>query len=174
MVLDAAAIFVGDDDPTDAEFLSIKSVKIPALRERTKDHSGGGAVMAIQIGMRYIEPLELTFRLEGFNERPMGRFMSSGPERINYTIRGSVRDLRTHAERPVRAIINGRMTKVEPGDFSKDQGIETDYQIMEILRYQLFIDNVEKYYFDYFAGPAGVRIDGTEPFRSMARNLGLL
>ncbi|TVR06622.1 MAG: hypothetical protein EA385_14990 [Salinarimonadaceae bacterium] len=174
MVLDAASLFIGDEDPTAAEYLTLKNVKIPALKEKTKEHTGGGATMSINIGMRVLEALEFSFKLEGFSHNAMSRFMPSGPARVNYTLRGSYRDLRTHEELALRAIINGRMISIEPSEFSRGEGIENDYMISEIMGYQLFLDDREKYYFDYFAGPTGVRIDGVQPFRTMGRNLGLI
>ena len=172
-IMDAAALFLGDDDPTDAEIVTIKNVKIPTLTEKTKEHMGGGATMGINLGMRVFEPLELTFKLEGFNPKAMGQLMPA-TGRISYTIRGAMRDLANNIEFPVKAIVEGRMVKYEPGEFSRDEGIDGDYMIAEVMRYQLYIDNVEKYYFDYFGGPLGVRINNAQPFRQMAANLGLV
>lgn len=172
--MDAAIIYIGDTGLDGAEYLSINSVKIPALKEVTKDHQGGGASMGISLGMGLIEKLELTFKLQGINPTTMVKFMSPARRRIDYTIRGSYRDLTSQNEYPVKAIVNGRMMSVEAGEFQRDQGIETDYMIGEIFRYQLWLDGIEKFYFDYPAGPAGIRIDGQLPFQGQARNLGLV
>lgn len=172
-VMDAAAIFLGDADPTAAEIVTIKSVKIPAITEKQKDHSGGGASMDLKLGMRVIEALELTFKLEGFNPKAMSQLMPITGQ-VKYTIRGNVRDVAANTDIGVRAIVNGRMVKYEPGEVTRDSGIESDYMISEVVGYQLFLDDVEKYYFDYFAGPLGVRVDGAQVFRTQARNLGLV
>ena len=172
-ILDAAALFLGDEDPTDAETITIKSVKIPALKEKTKSHMGGGATMEVNLGMRALEPLEFTFKLEGFNPKAMGQLMPAAG-RLKYTVRGSIRDVKAGTDIGVRAIIDGRMTSYEPSEFSRDQGIESDYMFAEIMGYQLFLNDVEKFYFDYFGGFTGVRIDGDQPFRGVARNLGLI
>lgn len=173
-IMDAAAIFVGNADPTEAEIITIKSVKIPTLTEKTKEHMGGGATMGINLGMRVLEALELSFKLEGFNPKVMGQLMPGNSQRTDYTIRGNVRDLTANTDIGVRAIVNGRMVKYEPSEFSRDQSIESDYMIQEVYRYQLFLDDQEKFYFDYAAGPLGVRIDGQQVFRAQARNLGLV
>ena len=172
-VMDAAAIFLGDADPTDAEIVTIKNVKIPAIKEKTKEHTGGGAAMGINLGMRVIEPLELAFKLEGFNPKAMAQMLPV-TGRLKYTVRGNVRDVRENKDIPVRAIVDGRMTQYEPGEFGRDDGLEADYMISEVLGYQLFLNDVEKFYFDYFGGPLGVRVDGVQVLRSQARNLGLV
>lgn len=171
--MDAAALYVGDDDPTDAEFLTIKNIKIPALEEATKDHSGGGAMSEIAIGTRKIVALVLSFQLEGFNPKVMSRFMPGGPSRIKYTVRGNVRDVRDHTDLEIKAIIEGRMTKYEPSEFEKDSGMTSDYEVKEVTKYQLFFGQQEKFFFDYFLGPRGLRIDGQPMFPALARNLGM-
>lgn len=172
-IMDAAALFLGDEDPTDAEIITIKSVKIPALKEKTKSHMGGGATMEINLGMRAIEPLEFTFKLEGVNEKAMSQLMPVAG-RLKYTVRGNIRDLRSGADIGIRAIIDGRMTSYEPGEFSRDNGMESDYMFAEIMGYRLIVNDVEKFYFDFFAGPLGVRVNGVQIFRGQARNLGLV
>lgn len=172
MILDAANLFVGDDDPTNGEFITLKSLKLPALKEKTKDHTGGGAAMGIQMGMRMLEPLEFTFKLEGVNIRTMTKFMP--PDRTNYTVRGNIRDLDLLTDIPVVAVIAGRMSSVDMGEYGRDNGTETDYMISEVVRYRLTIGDVEKYRFDYFRGMAGVFVDGQPLFGNVARNLGLL
>jgi phage tail tube protein FII len=171
--LDSANLFAGDDDPSDSQFLVLKTVKIPALEEQTKEHLGGGAVSSIMLGMRHFKIAPLTFTLEGFNPTIMPRFMPAGAARIKYTIRGNIRDIRTHEDIPLKAIVEGRMTKSEISEFKKDDGASTDYEINEILFYHLFFGKDEKIYFDYFSGPNGLRMDGVSVLDNVARNLGL-
>lgn len=169
--VDSANLFVGDDDPTNSQFLTIKNVKIPGITEKTKEHTGGGAAAAIELSTGIIEALTLSFSLAGFNPDVMTRVL--GRERIKYTMRANVRDIRTHAELPLRAIIEGKMTKYESSQFEKDSGMDSDYEVKEIIFYHLYFNNKEKFYFDYFAGPGGVRVDGVPAFAARARNLGL-
>lgn len=171
--LDAANLFVGDDDPTNSQFLTLKNVKLPGLEEQTKEHLGGGAVFSIRLGMRSFSIAPLAFTLEGFNPTVMTRFMPIGAQRVKYTIRGNIRDVRTHEDIALRAIVEGRMTKSEISDFKRDDGITTDYEINELLFYHLYFGADEKIYADYLAGPNGVRIDGKAALPGVARNLGL-
>jgi len=172
-VLDAANLFVGDDDTTKGEFLAIKSLKLPALKEKTKEHTPGGGIMTINYGMRLLEALEFTFKLEGINPRTMGKFMPPGA--INYTIRGNIRDLRDSAnDLEMVAVVKGRMTSVEMGEFSRGEGTEHDYMISDVEAYRLMLNGQEKYRFDAFLGIAGAFVDGQPMFGNAARNLGIL
>jgi phage tail tube protein FII len=171
--LDSANLYVGDDDPSDSQFLTLKTVKVPALEEQTKEHLGGGAIASIDMGMRYFKIAPLTFSLEGFNPTIMPRFMPGGAARIKYTVRGNIRDIRTHDDIALKAIIEGRMTKSEISEFKRDDGISADYEIKEILFYHLFFGKDEKIYYDYWAGPNGIRMNGASVLDNVARNLGL-
>lgn len=170
--MDSANLFAGDDDPNNSQFLVIKDITLPSLEETVKDHTGGGAAMSIEIGMRVIEKLMLRFKLEGFQPEVSNKFMPL-TGRTKYTVRGNIRDIRDHTELGVEAIVEGRMTKVEVSEFDREKGVDTDYEIKEILFYQVLLGGQEKFYFDYFSGPAGVRVDGNLVFAAQARNLGL-
>lgn len=170
--VDAATLFVGDDDPTNSQHLVLKSVKLPTLTEKTRDHSPGGGPVSVKLGMRKIEAPEPTFKLEGINPTVMNKFMP--PTRTMYTMRANIRDVVQQTDIAMKAIIQGRMMEVDMGDFGTDESVESDYKISEVLYYQVFFDNQEKYYFSFPEGYAGVRVDGQQVFRQMAANLGLL
>ncbi len=169
--MDVATLFVGDDDPRNSQFITLRNVKIPALTEKTKDHTGGGAMSSLELGMGVFEAFSLDFSLEGFNPDVM-KFVGQR-NRLPLTIRGNVRDVRTHENKELRAIVQGKMVKYEPSQFERDSGMNSDYQVKEIVFYHLFFAGQEKVYFDYFTGPAGIRIDGTPVMDDVARNLGM-
>lgn len=171
--LDTANLFAGDDDPNSSQFLTLNSIKWPDLDEKMKAHNPGGGVMAVDVGMRSLDPMTLSFKLAGIQPDVMNQFMNGSPRRKKYTIRGNLNDLKTQADIPVLGVIEGRMISVKVGEFTKDNGLDTDYMIKEVVSYSLFIDGVEKLYFDLFAGPRGVRIDGVPIFNDVARNIGL-
>lgn len=168
-----ANLFIGDDDPTESQFLVLKNIKLPDLDEKTKTHEGAGAAMEVELGMGVISPLSVSFGLEGLSTSAVSRFMPASPRRIFYTIRGSVQDIQTHEEYEIKAVLEGRMTKAAIGDFKKSDGIAGEYEIKEILKYKLFVRGEEELSFDYFLGPAGVKRKGELVFGSAARNLGL-
>lgn len=169
---DSANIFVGDADPSSSLFLVIKNVKLPDLEETVKEHTGGGAVASVELGMGVIKALSPTFKLEGFRPEEIDPFLTPNG-RLKYTIRYNIRDIRNHGSVGVKAVVEGRMTKIAMNDFDRDKGMETDYEIKETMFYTLHYGEQEKFYFDYFAGPSGIRVNGVNPFQGMARNLGL-
>lgn len=169
--LDTANLFVGDDDPDNSQFLTLSGVKIPMLEESTRTVNPGGGVVAMDIGMRKITISPLTFKLAGLNPDVMPKFMTN--RRIKYTIRANVSNVRTQEDIPLVATIEGRMVKVDLSEFRKDGEVDSDYEIKEIVHYMLKLGDQEQYYLDAFAGPAGVRINGVQVFRDVARNIGL-
>lgn len=170
--VDAATLYVGDDDPTNSQHLVLKGVKLPPLREKTREHSPGGAPMSINLGMRKLEALEPTFKLEGINPTVQNKFMPQ--VRTMYTMRANIRDVVQQRDIAMKAIIEGRLQEVDMGDFGTDDAVESDYKITEVMYYQVFFDNQEKWYFSFAEGYAGARIDGAQIFRQVAANLGLV
>jgi len=171
--MDAANLFVGDEDPTKSQFLRIKNVKIPSLEEMTTEHTGGGAMASVELGLGTMNALTLGFELQGFNPDVMNSFMNAGGGRKKYTVRGNIKNARTHADIELKAIIDGRMVKADFGQYEKSSPSDTTYEIKEIMFYQLMYAQQERFYFDYFAGPSGVRIDEIPIFQGRASNLGL-
>lgn len=170
--LDAANLFTGDDDPGNSQFLTLQSVKLPSLEESTRSHTPGGGIMAIDIGNKKINALMLTFTLVGLNPDVMPKFMA--PQRQKYTVRGNLFNASTQEDLPVVGVITGKMVRSEVSQFTKDDGVNTDYEIREVTKYMLTIDGQEKYYFDFFGGIGAARVDGVPMFQAAARNLGLL
>ncbi|WEJ60251.1 phage major tail tube protein [Devosia sp. FJ2-5-3] len=170
--IDAATIFVGDDDPTNSQHLVMKGVKLATLTERLRDFSPGGAPMGLQLGMRKLEALEMTFKLEGLNPSVRPKFMPL--QRTVYTVRANVRDIARQVDLPFKAIVEGRMTQIEMGELGTDDGVESDYRISEIFYWQTFLNNQELEYFSALEGYPGVRINGVQVFRTVAANLGLV
>lgn len=171
--MDFASLFCDELDPSKANWLNLESVKIPMLQEKTTETSGGGAAISLRMGMGIFEPIDFTFKLRGINPDVMNKLMPPGRVRRSYTVRGNVRDIEGNRQFPLEAVLRGRMTKVDMGEFSRESGVSTDYQIDEIVFYQLMLDGKEKYYIDQFVGPGGIRIDGVQVYQDVARNLGL-
>lgn len=171
--LDAANLFAGDDDPNKSEYLAMTEVKLPMLQEKTREHLGGGMMGAINVSVRVFEAMEMTFKLRGFNPDVMKKFGLNSPSRQRYTVLGNVRELVRNTEMPVKAVVQGRLIRMENDAFTRDGGISHDYQIAEVDFYALYLDNQEKFYVNLWEGPSGLRVDGVVQYGNMARNLGL-
>lgn len=169
----AANLFVGDDDPNSSEFQTLLEVKLPMLQEKTKEHMGGGMLGSISYSMMAFEPLEMTFKLKGYNPRVMSRLSISSPRRTRVTMLGHAMELNSSKEISVKCVVEGRITRMDNSAFQRDGGIEHDYQVNEVVFYALYLDSSEKIYLNLLQGPSGYRIDGATPFANMARSLGL-
>lgn len=173
-IMQAAALFAGDEDPNNAHYLDLTSVKLPMLQENSTDHKPGGGAMGIKIGMGQTEALSLSFKIKGMTPDLLVQYGIGLPRRRKYTIRGSVLDFAANIEIPALAIAEGRILKADMSEFSQDNGVDTDYEVHELAHYELWIGGKEIYYLNYRAGPAGVRINGIPTLSDRARNLGLI
>lgn len=170
--LDTANLFIGNDDPANSQYLVLINFKLPVLEEVTRNYNPGGGIVGIDMAMRRLNTFTFPFSLNGIQPDVLPYFM--GNRRTDYTVRGNLANIATQEDIPFVATITGRMVKVEHSQFTKDTGIDTDYEVKEIVRYKLVIGTEEKYFLDAFRGPAGFRIDGQQPFRNVARNIGLV
>jgi P2 family phage contractile tail tube protein len=170
-VATAATIFLGDADPSNSLHMEVKSFKLPALKVQTKAHTPGGSFAGININMGVIEPLEFTFKLEGVSTAAMAMFMS--PRAQNYTVRANLYDTKDQTNEALVAVIRGVMTSTDLSEYSRENGVEGDYMISNVLAYRMHINGDEIHYFAPFEGPSGLRIMGQPVFDDVARNLGL-
>lgn len=168
--MDAANLFVGDDDPTNSQFLVLKNIKLPNLEEVKKEHFGGGAIGKLSMGMGAIEALALTFNLEGFTPDVLSRFMSP-VGRLKYTLRGNIRDLKELTDIEVKAVLEGRMTKAELSEFDHEKGIDSAYEITEVIHYALYFGQQEKLFYNLFT--SRLRVNGVDVTRQRNINLGI-
>jgi len=173
-LMQAASLLAGDEDPSKTHTLDISSVKMPMLQENSTDHKPGGGAMGIKIGMGQFEALTVSFKIKGLAPDLMTQIGVNAPRRRKYTMRGSILDLRQNVELPGLCVVEGRMLKADMSEFSQDAGVDTDYEIHEITHYELHINEQEIYYFNFWNGPAGVRINGAAVLGDRARNLGLI
>jgi uncharacterized protein len=157
LIVEAMNLFCGDDDPTKSKHLTIQEVKLPNLQEMMQDHHPGGGLVQIEIGMG-VQKLEPTFKLVGFDPDLLVQFGVGSQERRAYTARGVIRDKRSGREIGLKAIMEGRLGRVESDTFSRGDLLAHDYSISEVMHYELFYDDVEKLYWDFFTNTW--RIDG--------------
>ena len=60
---------------------------------------------------------------------------------------------------PTRAVIEGRLGKIEPEAFKRGELMGHDYSINEVMHYELWFGEKEKLFWDFFSGDW--RLDGT-------------
>lgn len=172
-LMQAASLLAGDENPENTHWLDLTNVKLPMLQENTTDHKPGGGSMGIKIGMGQVDALMISFKMKGLAPDLLQKFGVNSPRRRKYTIRGSVLNLRDNTEEPALCVVEGRMMKADLSEFAQDNGVDTDYEIHEIVHYELSLNNREVHYYDFFS-PASTRINGFTVLADRARNLGLI
>jgi hypothetical protein len=170
ITVDAANLFIGTNDFDSNRYLRLRNVSLPDLEEGTREIKPAGAASGLQIGDRTIMPPSITFAQDGWNMDDVLYFMTNQI----FTIRASLRDIRSGEDLPVIATVNGRLTKLTQSEIGKGSEPSTEYQINEITLYTLVVNGEEKLHLDWFAGYNGVRRMGRPMFEGVARNLGVV
>ncbi len=156
-VMEAANLFCGDHDPAASKHLTLEELALPGLQENFVDHHPGGSRVGIEIATG-VNKLEPTFKLAGWDPELLNLFGLGATATQNFTAYGVIRDKSTGIAIEARAVISGRLGKVEPDAFQRGELMGHEYAINEVMRYSLHIGGQEKVYWDFFS--TDWRIDG--------------
>ena len=156
-IMEAANLFCGDDDPTGSKHLTLTELQLPNLQEMYQDHHPGGSRVQIEVSVG-IEKLEASFKLAGWDPDLLTQFGLGANARRKFTAYGVIRDKRQGTAIEAKAIMEGRLGRVNPGAFQRGELQSYDYAINEILHYELFFGGAEKFYWDLFT--SDWRVDG--------------
>lgn len=135
--------------------LEISELKLPALEENYVDHQPGGAPIAIEVPM-FINRLEATFNLAGWNPGVMSMIGQSARAMQRFTAYGLIRDRRTGVGLQSVAIFEARLGRVNPTAFKKGDMMSHEYSLRSIVHYELYMQNLpdsapeEIYFWDFF------------------------
>lgn len=157
-IMEAANLFCGDHDPTASKHLTLTELKLPSLEELYQDHHPGGSRVQIEVAVG-IKKLEPTFKLGGWDPDLLSQFGLGATNPKVFTAYGVVRDKRTGVASEAKAVIEGRLGKIDPEAFKRGDMMGHDYSINEVLHYELYFAEKEKLYWDFFS--TDWRIDGT-------------
>jgi uncharacterized protein len=147
--MEAANLFCGDHDPSSSKHLSLEELKLPDLVGKYADHAAGGSPVDVEIQVG-VEKLQPTFKLKGFDPELVKQFGMGSPTRRVYTAYGVLRDLRTGAAKEGKAIMEGRLGRIAADAFKRGEAMSEDYAINEVMHYELFFDQKELLYWDFF------------------------
>jgi phage tail tube protein FII len=148
-ILEAANLFCGADDESSSKHLTIRDLKLPTLEEKTVELHPGGSMFAVQIGALGFNALAATFRLVGFDPAMLRLFGLSSVLTRRYTAYGVVRDKISGQPKQVKAIMDGRLQRMEPDAFNRGEVRGDSYNISEIMHYELWFDRAEEFFFDF-------------------------
>lgn len=149
LIMEAANLFCGDDDPSNSLHLELSELKLPGLEENYSDYMPGGAPVAIEIDT-HINRLEATFNLMGWNKKVMTMIGASSQAQQTFTAYGVIRDRRSGKALGSKAIMFGRLGRVNPQAYSRGNVQQHEYSIRGIMHYELYLDHEQFYYWDYF------------------------
>ncbi|ACI92724.1 putative phage major tail tube protein [Afipia carboxidovorans OM5] len=158
IIHEAGALFVGDDGPDNGKHVNLLTIKLPTLEEKTSTHFAGGAIGEISVGGLGLSPLEATFKLAGYDPQTMSQFGLGAAGSRPYTYYGALRDKQGGRVIELKSIMYGRLTKIEGDEYQRGDLLGHDHAISEILRYQVYYDGKEKYFYDFFN--SDWRVDG--------------
>ena len=149
-IMEAANLFCGDHDPAASRHLTLTELQLPTLQEIYQDHHAGGARVQIEIAVG-IQKLEPGFKLAGWDPDLLTQFgLGSGRSKV-YTAYGVIRSKRTGEAFEAKAVIEGRLGRIEPEAFKRGEMQSHDYAINEVVHYELWFNDQEKLYWDFFS-----------------------
>jgi phage tail tube protein FII len=172
--LEAVNLICGDSGggshPGIPTHLILQEMKLPGWQESFVDHNPGGARVGVEIPT-HLNKLESTFNLAGWQPDIMRMIGRSNRRDQRYTAYGLIRDRRTGAALQARAYIEGRMGRVNPGNFRRGDHHNHEYSINAIVHYELYMQTApvtaeagvdtalrEIFYWDFFEST--FRVDG--------------
>lgn len=143
-------LYVGDGPAVEAsKHLLMDSCTLPELKEKTTEHSAGGAVMDIEIGTGTLEKLVVPFALAGYDPHTLGQFGLGSGVLTPYTVYGVLVDTANSRKMELLARIQGRLTSAKQDEMKSGETGKSDFEITGILNYELFIDKTQIYDFSF-------------------------
>lgn len=170
LITEAVNLFCGNDEPDKSKHLTLTELQLPTLAETMADHRPGGGTAGIEVPLG-VEKFGATFKLNGEDPDLMVHFGLGGRANKVYTGYGSIVSKRTGAVTQMKTVMEGRLGRVTPDAFQKGQLKGHDYMIGAIMHYELFHDDRELIYFDFFSNTW--RVDGVDQNAATNRALNL-
>lgn len=151
IIWESANLYAGDNGPNNSKHLTLQSIIIPQLKEKRAEHTPGGGVAAISIGMMTLEALEVAFKLAGTDPQTKAQFGLGATGSQFYTIYGVLRDKNGGRAIERKAVVKGRLVECLEEEFTRGKVTTQDHKISEITHYELYEDKAEVYYYDFFS-----------------------
>ncbi len=148
-ILEAVNLFCGDHDPTRSKHLTLQELKLPTLQAIYAEHHPGGGLVQIEIEVG-VQKLEPTFKLAGIDPDLLAEFGLGSRLKSVFTAYGKVIDKRAGRAIEVKAIMEGRLGKIEADAFQRGELMGHEYAINEITHYELWFDEKEKIAWDFY------------------------
>lgn len=151
LVMTAANLFIGTEDPEKSKHLKIANLTLPTLEYVTAEHTPGGGVMGVQFNMGVLKPLEPTFKLIGFDEEAYNAAGIGSNRPQIFTARGVIQRKSDGKNFASVATIKGCIGKIAPDQFERSKGMDHDHSIVEVTRYKLSVGGRDWWDTDFFS-----------------------
>lgn len=152
LTMDAANMFVGAS-PTDSNAslnLKITEVKLPAFDEGYVDHRALGAPLAIEINTIF-NRLESSFQILGIDISVYTKLAPIQDIDQWFFIYGLLKDKLTGEQSQASAVMKGRLSRVDPQLYRRNDTLHTNFAIRGITQYDLTVAGTPIYRWDFFA-----------------------
>jgi P2 family phage contractile tail tube protein len=160
LIVEAANLFCGSHDPVNSKHLALQELKLlTTLEADYQDHRPGGSRVDIEIevGIKKFTP---TFKLVGFDPALVAQFGLNSPNKQIYTAYAEIKDRRTGTSAEYRAVMEGRLGKIEADVFKRGDLAATEYAINEMSHYEVFYNNQELVFWDFWTN--AWRVNGVD------------
>ena len=112
-----------------------------------------------------------SFKLTGWDPQTMSQFGIGGRSKFPFTAYGNARSKATGTAVGIKCVMFGRMTKMAYPEMKRGDLLEVDHEIKEILHYELWFNQQEKFYWDWQASIW--RVDGVVQNQDELSNLSI-
>lgn len=170
-IVEAANLFMGDHDPEADNALTLETIQLPALEQTMIEYNPGGGIGAANFATTMLGALAMPFKLRGMDPDRIGLFGLGSNRRRIFTGYGAVRNKRDNTGIKAKFIVEGVIGSISATEFARGSGIDFDYKIAEVVNYQLWMDEREVYYYDWFNKV--FRVDGVDEYAETRSLLGL-
>lgn len=178
LVLEAANLFAGDNVASQSNHLRLLELKLPELNENYAEHTPGGAPIAISVDMQFA-PLEASFTLAGWQpeiyallRRDKYRSDQTWPtDQTTFTAYGLLRDRMRGCALEAKTIIRGMLGRINATPYHRGEVHMHEYAIRGITFYELFVQNVRLYHWDFFEKTAMPQVIENNEAQNVMRTL---
>ena len=164
-------LFVGDAGPDNTKHLIIKNLKLPDMEELTQAHHSGGSWGGIEVGGLGMKELMCQFKLTGWDVQTMSQFGINNRVMYPFTAYGNAMSKATGRNIPIKTVMKGRLVSIKRPEMKRGELLEVDHEIKEILHYEEYHDNQEKYWWDWQS--TVWRVDGVVQNQDEINNLAI-
>jgi P2 family phage contractile tail tube protein len=138
--LEAVNLFLDKDAPDLSKALSMETATLPNLEYDTAEFKAGGALITRNFNMGVLKPLEITFKLEGFDEQAYALIAAGPSRRLITTWRGVLRSTTTGRVARAEATARGCFGKLTPDGFKRGEAFGHDHGFIDIDQYELVVE----------------------------------